>query len=302
MIYNKIEVEPIYLFDKKTNYAVSKDGRVFNIKYNRELKNKIDSKGYYVVSLSVDGIIIDQRVHRLVAIAYIPNPNDYPMVNHLDGNKLNPYYTNLEWTTAKGNAEHASKTGLLNAAKLENHGKAQLTNQQVSEICELMESGQVTQREISKLYGVSEFVIREIRLGNNWVDISKEYNVSNCKMIANKPIDDEKVIRICELLLEDKLTIKEIAELMEVTPHVVLSIYKKEHHKHISEKYDFSNYSKRCRYSENLINKVRDLISKGFNSDDIIKETNLPRGQKTNTFLYRQRKHLEHEMETMGTN
>ena len=164
-----------------------------------------------------------------------------------------------------------------------------------------MESGQVTQREISKLYNVSEVVIREIRLGHNWVDISKEYNVSNCKMIANKPIDDEKVIKICELLLEDKLTIKEIATLMEVTPHVVLSIYKKEHHKHISERYDFSNYSKRCRYSENLINEVRTLITNGFSSDDIIKTTNLPRGQKTNTFLYR-RKYLEHEMETMGAN
>lgn len=211
MKYNDIIVKPIYLFGKLTNYAVSSDGRVFNIKYKRELKNKIDSKGYYVVSLSVDGKVIDQRAHRLVAAAYVPNPENLPMVNHLDGNKLNPLYSNLEWTTARGNAEHASRTGLLHAASLENHGKALLTNQQVSEICKLMEDGEVTQSEIANMYGVSESSIREIRLGNNWTKISSEYEISNCKMKANKPISCEKVIQIANLLVENKLSVVEIS-------------------------------------------------------------------------------------------
>lgn len=300
MKYNGIKVQPIYLFDKTTNYAVSNDGRVFNIKYNRELKNKIDSKGYYVVTLSVNGVAIDQRVHRLVAKAYIPNPDDLPIVNHKDGNKLNPLYTNLEWTTAKGNAEHASKTGLLHAAKLEDHGKASLTNQQVSEICELMELGTATQREIAKLYNTSEVIIREIRLGHNWVEISKNYKISNCKMIANDPISDDIVIKIADELINDKLTIKEIANKFSVTPFVVLSIYKKRNHVDIIKDYDFSVYSKRCRYNEDSIKTVRELISKGVSSSEIISETNLPKGSKTNTFLYRQRKHLEHEKGNSG--
>lgn len=299
MIFMNTSVEPIYLFNNKTNYAVSKEGRVFKTKYNRGLKRKIDSKGYYVVSLSINGKIIDQRVHRLVAMAFIPNPNDYPIVNHLDGNKLNPHYTNLEWTTYKGNSEHAIRTGLIHPAKLENHGKTTLTNQQVSEICELMEGGVVSQREIAELYSVNETVIRGIRLGHNWVEISKNYNVANCKMIAKPNISDTKVIEICELLLENELSIKEIANKCEVTPFIVLSILHHKKHRHITDCYDFSGYSKLTRYPKDLIDDVMKLMMEGKSNTETITKLGLEKSQKTNTFLYRQRQKYK-KMEKVG--
>jgi hypothetical protein len=51
-------------------------------------------------------------VHILVAKAFVPNPNNLPEVNHVDGNKLDPYHKNLEWTTRQGNEEHAHRIGL----------------------------------------------------------------------------------------------------------------------------------------------------------------------------------------------
>lgn len=78
------------------------------------LKPGIKANGYYAVSLSYKGKVTEYFIHRLVAEVFLENPNNYKVVNHLDGNKLNNQVTNLEWTTYKGNHWHARKHGLLN--------------------------------------------------------------------------------------------------------------------------------------------------------------------------------------------
>lgn len=68
---------------------------------------------YLCVMLHVGkGKMICRRVHRIVAECFIPNPNNLPQVNHIDGNKLNNTVTNLEWVTAKENTDHAWENGL----------------------------------------------------------------------------------------------------------------------------------------------------------------------------------------------
>lgn len=60
------------------------------------------------------------KVHRAVALAFIPNPDNKPCVNHIDGNKLNNHVSNLEWVTYQENTIHAVKTGLMQFDNLEN--------------------------------------------------------------------------------------------------------------------------------------------------------------------------------------
>lgn len=81
------------------NYQVSNYGNVKNIRFNRILKCTITPYGYKVCSLGKNKFYKPYFVHRLVASAFVDNPNNYPCVNHKDENKLNNNSNNLEWCT-----------------------------------------------------------------------------------------------------------------------------------------------------------------------------------------------------------
>lgn len=79
----------------------------------KTLSKCTNNKGYQTVHLSYDGYSRRIPVHRLVAEAFIPNPDGKPQVNHIDGNKRNNHVENLEWCTGTENIRHAVHTGLL---------------------------------------------------------------------------------------------------------------------------------------------------------------------------------------------
>ncbi len=101
----------IVIDDEITNYSVSDEGEVRNDNNNTLLKLGLQ-QGYLHVGLSINKKIKRMRVHRLVAIAFIPNPDNKPYVNHKDGNRQNNKVSNLEWNTPSENAQHAVATGL----------------------------------------------------------------------------------------------------------------------------------------------------------------------------------------------
>lgn len=80
-------------------------------------KKTIRADGYFVVNLSVEGRGKTHLVHRLIALAFIPNKNNLPVINHRDGNKLNNSLENLEWTTYRENNIHALENNLNNTRK-----------------------------------------------------------------------------------------------------------------------------------------------------------------------------------------
>ena len=96
-------------------YEVSNMGRVKSLHYGKEriMSAPNGSSGYRRVNLSKQTTRKIKRVHRLVAEAFIPNPMNLPVVNHLDGDKHNNCVSNLEWCTNKENTNHAIKTGLM---------------------------------------------------------------------------------------------------------------------------------------------------------------------------------------------
>jgi hypothetical protein len=85
------------------NYQATSWGRIYSKKTGRFLTPKPNSNGYLRVELYDNGKRVHGRVHRLVAKTFIQNPYNLPEVNHIDGNKKNSSYTNLEWTTSEDN-------------------------------------------------------------------------------------------------------------------------------------------------------------------------------------------------------
>lgn len=91
------------------NYEINNYG-VIRIKKNKKiLKYQIDKDGYYVINLYKNSKYKHFRVSRLVAIAFIPNPNNFPVVNHKDENKQNNCVSNLEWCTIAYNNAYGTK-------------------------------------------------------------------------------------------------------------------------------------------------------------------------------------------------
>ena len=96
-------------------YQISNFGRIKSFKKESKgkiLKNTNKNGDYFSVVLKNKNKTLYAKIHRLVAEAFIPNPNNLPCVNHIDGNKQNNKVENLEWVTYKENFEHSKNMGL----------------------------------------------------------------------------------------------------------------------------------------------------------------------------------------------
>lgn len=104
--------------DFKDRYMVSDDGRIFSLrdfsgrKRFIEKKQYTDKYGYKCCMLYKNGEKKHVTIHRVVATAFLENKENYPQVNHIDGNKSNNMVSNLEWCTASYNVQHSYDNGL----------------------------------------------------------------------------------------------------------------------------------------------------------------------------------------------
>lgn len=103
------------------NYKISNLGRVYSILRNGTSggirKTNLSHNGYVQVSLKCDNNLVNKRVSRLVAEAFIPNPDNKSDVNHIDENKTNNRVDNLEWCTHVENTNHGTRNDRISASK-----------------------------------------------------------------------------------------------------------------------------------------------------------------------------------------
>lgn len=131
----------------------------------RILKQTMGTNGYLSVGLHKHQKCKKYEIHRLVAIAFISNPDNKSQVNHKDGIKTNNFDFNFEWVTHKENADHAVLNNLVNN-KGSNHGNAKLVEEDIVEIRELYKSK--SQRAIAEMYNVNRATIGLIVTFKTW--------------------------------------------------------------------------------------------------------------------------------------
>lgn len=136
----------------------------------RILKLQKCYKGYLRVSLSKNKKVFTTGAHRLVAIAFIANPENKTQVNHINGIKTDNRVENLEWCTNKENIIHAVKNKLNKPNLGEKHHNSKLTNKQVSNVRALFRIG-FKNYELAKDYGVSQTAMSKILRNETYINI-----------------------------------------------------------------------------------------------------------------------------------
>ena len=170
----------VYLNGIETRYIVTIQGNVYNSENMHKLMPATMPNGYQKVLIYYNsGKRKQVSIHRLVANAFIPNPNNLPQVNHIDGNKKNNNIDNLEWVTGSENIKHAFNTGLKHAAKGQDCTFAKTTDENVRRICEELVENELTPPQIAKKYSVYRKTVILILQRKQWIHVSKDYDFSH---------------------------------------------------------------------------------------------------------------------------
>lgn len=211
----------------ETDIVVSTGGRVLSYKSGKEheLKQCDNGRGYLTVSV---GLRHPRYVHRLVAETFIPNPNNYPEVNHLDGNKKNNHVSNLEWCTRKRNKLHACELGLNSSQKP----------------IRIVETGEVfrSQNECARHIGGSAAGIHDCKSGKNETHRGYHFEFQDDKgdwyTVKRRPSLVKKKVRVVETgNIYDSLT--ECARAIGGTPSGIATCKMGRQSRHRGYHFDF---------------------------------------------------------------
>ncbi|AHJ87154.1 putative HNH homing endonuclease [Bacillus phage BCP8-2] len=214
------------------NYSVSTLGNVRNDTTGKILSPGTTEKGYLHVVLQKDGKKKNCRLHRLVALAFIPNPDNKPEVNHKDGIKTHCRLNNLEWSTRPENVKHSYDVG-LSYRKGEDSKHNKLSSLDVTKIKERLQDGHQV-KTIAKDYGLDISTISAIKTGKNWAHIKVDgFEESNKNRPTNTKLSDKDVISIRRLYETGNYSYTDLARQYNVDPKSVSRIVQRKTWKHL---------------------------------------------------------------------
>lgn len=180
---NSALVSNIQKYENCKGYAIDTIGNVWTCKNHnfqktmfkdewRKLTLKNNKHGYpYVIIMDmIKRKHITVKVHHLVSMSFLPNPNNYPIVNHIDGDKKNNIISNLEWCTHAHNCKHCLDNGLRNTAKGERVKGSKLKETDIIDIFNYRKEGML-HKQIADIYNLDTSCITRILSRENWAHV-----------------------------------------------------------------------------------------------------------------------------------
>lgn len=189
-------------YDKNPKYTILSDGNIV-LQDGKLARLQKDDRGYirWQAHLGTRNGVCTEKVHRVVARHFIPNPENKPQVNHIDGDKTNNSVSNLEWCDNEQNMKHAVENGLVD-------NSSKVMNELGGQIAEAIIEGYII-KEIAKKNGISEKTIKRrvwefkpepittLKLGRKrkyfYYDMSRnKYRVEASEIYPGKQFDTEQ--------------------------------------------------------------------------------------------------------------
>lgn len=217
--------------------TVDRNGNCWNTRFQRPFKGEIDKYGYKRINTRYEGKRARCLVHRAVALAFIPNPNDLPTVNHINAIKDDNRVENLEWATHQNQADHVKKLGLKPIQYGEDTSGCKYSENFIREICKHIEDGW-RNCDITSKFKVQQHLVSDIRNRKSWGHVSKDYDFKSSR---SKRLSVEAVTWVCKQLQMNRTPIEIFKKTVNVciTLSIIKEIKMRNIYRNISKNYTF---------------------------------------------------------------
>ncbi len=243
------KIKPILLEGQhESGYYITNTGLVYG-KHGAILKPYLSNVGYYTIAGYHNKMRVKIVIHREVAKAFIPNPENKPQVNHISGVKTCNWVGNLEWVTPKENAEHAVRTGLMNF-KGEHHPENVYSKDLIVTACKMLEDPKYRLIDVERLTGINRSILYSIRTGISWKEVSKDFNI--IAPIKQEKFDPDKLEEASYLLGCTDLSYAKINKITGIPLRTLAKIVKlSKGYSDLSMKYDVPG-NREIRYKREI--------------------------------------------------
>lgn len=164
------DVEEVWrdMVGHEDKYQISNLGNIYSKLSNRVVKSSFDDKGYKIRTHKSNGKVYVVKVHRAVALAFLPNPENKPFVNHKNGVKHDNSLTNLEWVSGKENQQH--NVSINPKRRGAGHWSAKFTTEDVVYV--RSNPDKLSQTDMAKRFGVHQSRISQIKNNRTYKELS----------------------------------------------------------------------------------------------------------------------------------